>query len=226
MAGQAAGHLLAQTGAARAPWPITTIVSCLPVLVLAMGTTLAHMLRADTAGRPDTQTSGPEPLRSACRPAGRPGADQDGPDRDHAADSRSAPPARAGTAQLREPGARWHATRPQSTDARPRQDEARLVARRLAAAGKPISRRALRSMTAALVSAVEDPLEGRAALVDSPSRTCSASTPTDQQWCGTASPLAATAAQNRSPCATSVRSQCSACEFGAARMLAARVVRW
>jgi hypothetical protein len=105
MAGQAAGHLLTQTGAARAPWPITTIVSCLPVLVPAMGTTLAHMLRADTAGRPDTQTSGPEPLRSACRPAGRPGADQDGPDRDHAADSRSAPMARAGTSQLREPGA-------------------------------------------------------------------------------------------------------------------------
>src|SRR5215468_905530 len=53
MAGQVAYHLLAQAGAARAPWPITMIVSCLPVLVLAMGTALAHMLRADagTAGR-------------------------------------------------------------------------------------------------------------------------------------------------------------------------------
>jgi hypothetical protein len=49
MAGQVAYHLLAQAGAARAPWAITTIVSCLPVLVLAMGTTLAHMLRADAA---------------------------------------------------------------------------------------------------------------------------------------------------------------------------------
>jgi hypothetical protein len=47
MAGQVAYHLLAQAGVTRAPWPITTIVSCLPVLVLAMGTTLAHMLRAD-----------------------------------------------------------------------------------------------------------------------------------------------------------------------------------
>ena len=46
MAGQVAYHLLAQAGTARAPWPVTTIVSCLPVLVLAMGTTLAHMLRA------------------------------------------------------------------------------------------------------------------------------------------------------------------------------------
>jgi hypothetical protein len=41
MAGQVAYHLLAQAGAARAPWPITTIVSCLPVLVLGMGTALA-----------------------------------------------------------------------------------------------------------------------------------------------------------------------------------------
>jgi hypothetical protein len=49
MAGQVAYHLLAQAGAARAPWPITTLVSCLPVLVLAMGTALAHMLHADTA---------------------------------------------------------------------------------------------------------------------------------------------------------------------------------
>ena len=47
MAGQVAYHLLAQAGAARAPWPVTTLVSCLPVLVLAMGTALAHMLRAD-----------------------------------------------------------------------------------------------------------------------------------------------------------------------------------
>src|SRR5271165_6785884 len=53
MAGQVAYHLLAQAGAARAPWPITMIVSCLPVLVLA--TTLAHMLRADAAAdAPDT----------------------------------------------------------------------------------------------------------------------------------------------------------------------------
>jgi hypothetical protein len=38
MAGQIAYHLLAQAGQARAPWTITTIVSALPVLVLAMGT--------------------------------------------------------------------------------------------------------------------------------------------------------------------------------------------
>ena len=47
MAGQVAYHLMAQAGMARAPWPITTVVSCLPVLVLGMGTALAHLLRAD-----------------------------------------------------------------------------------------------------------------------------------------------------------------------------------
>src|SRR6266581_1771453 len=47
MAGQVTYHLLAGAGAARAPWAITTIVSCLPVLVLAMGTALAHLLRDD-----------------------------------------------------------------------------------------------------------------------------------------------------------------------------------
>ena len=44
-------HLLAQAGVTRAPWAVTTVVSCLPVLVLAMGTTLAHMLRADAGAQ-------------------------------------------------------------------------------------------------------------------------------------------------------------------------------
>ena len=38
---------MTQAGMERGPWVITTVVSCLPVLVLAMGTALAHMLRAD-----------------------------------------------------------------------------------------------------------------------------------------------------------------------------------
>ena len=68
MAGQVASHLLADAGAARAPWAITTVVSCLPVLVLGMGTALAHMLRADasatdrsgtTDDAPDHGTGGP-----------------------------------------------------------------------------------------------------------------------------------------------------------------------
>jgi hypothetical protein len=54
MAGQVAYHLLAQAGVIRAPWEATTLVSCLPVLVLGMGSALAHMLRSDAtaAGAP------------------------------------------------------------------------------------------------------------------------------------------------------------------------------
>src|SRR5437868_10460778 len=77
MAGQIAYHLLAQAGAARAPWPVTMIVSCLPVLVLAMGTALAHLLRADAgaaADAPDNGTGGPAVPRSPAWPA----ADQAG----------------------------------------------------------------------------------------------------------------------------------------------------
>jgi hypothetical protein len=75
MAGQVASHLLADAGAARAPWAITTVVSCLPVLVLGMGTVLAHMLRADAAAATDRsgttddatdhETGGPAGPRSA-----------------------------------------------------------------------------------------------------------------------------------------------------------------
>jgi hypothetical protein len=48
MAGQVAYHLLAQAHTTHAPWPITTAVSCLPVLVLGMGAALTHLLHADT----------------------------------------------------------------------------------------------------------------------------------------------------------------------------------
>src|ERR1035438_7848772 len=79
MAGQVAYHLMAQAGMARAPWPITTIVSCLPVLVLGMGTALAHMLRADAkvTEAPDSGTGPPATLRSLSWSF----EDQDGPDR-------------------------------------------------------------------------------------------------------------------------------------------------
>jgi hypothetical protein len=58
MAGQIAYHLLAQAGATRAPWEITTAVSCLPALVLGMGAALAHLLHADACA--DRQAD-PEP---------------------------------------------------------------------------------------------------------------------------------------------------------------------
>jgi hypothetical protein len=147
MAGQVSYHLLAQAGVTRAPWAITTIVSCLPVLVLGMGTALAHMLRADaaTGDAPDSGTAGPAILRS---PAWSPG-DQAGPDPDQATNTgtlaRSSRP--AGTRMSPRPDHAGTAgtTAPASRAAQPEMDQARLIARRLTASGKPVSRRALRS---------------------------------------------------------------------------------
>ena len=138
MAGQVVYHLLAQAEVARAPWAVTTVVSCLPVLVLAMGTTLAHMLRADAAA--ERPSSGPED-QITLRSSARSGGNQDGPhtDQDRGAGGRprSSPPARSRVAA---PGA-GTSTGPQAGQV----EQARLVARRLAAAGRPVSRRALRS---------------------------------------------------------------------------------
>jgi hypothetical protein len=124
MAGQVAYHLLAQAGAARAPWPVTMIVSCLPVLVLAMGTTLAHMLRADAgtaADAPDHGTGGPAVSRSPAPWAG------------------TGPSAGTRTAPQQDPGARAETAIPSGIG------PARVAANRLTAAGRPVSRRALRS---------------------------------------------------------------------------------
>jgi hypothetical protein len=43
-AGQVAYHLMTAAGVTAAPWPITTLVACLPVAVLGMGAALAHLL--------------------------------------------------------------------------------------------------------------------------------------------------------------------------------------
>ena len=142
MAGQVAYHLMAQAGMARAPWPITTIVSCLPVLVLAMGTALAHMLRAD-AEATDTPRgrTGPPAVR---RPVFWSSEDQAGTGRRRPAVDRDRPARR--DQDRPEPGSR-HGRRIGSGPrcAGPQLNQARVIARRLAAAGKPVSRRALRS---------------------------------------------------------------------------------
>jgi hypothetical protein len=141
MAGQVAYHLLAQAGAVRAPWPVTTIVSCLPVLVLAMGTTLAHMLRADAGTAADTPGDGtgrPAESRSPAWSA----EDQAEAAQDQAASqvplAGSGPPAGTTTAQ-QDHSARAATAVPSGIG------QARVAANRLAAAGRPVSRRALRS---------------------------------------------------------------------------------
>ena len=101
MAGQVAYHLMAQAGMTRAPWAVTTFVSCLPVLVLGMGTALAHMLRADAEAvdAADRETGPPavsRPLIRSSQDQARPGRtrpgtvqdrspvrDQNGRGRDH-----------------------------------------------------------------------------------------------------------------------------------------------
>lgn len=45
--GQVAYHLMAAAGVTSAPWPITAAVACLPVGVLGMGATLAHLLSTE-----------------------------------------------------------------------------------------------------------------------------------------------------------------------------------
>jgi hypothetical protein len=83
MAGQVTYHLLAGAGATRAPWAITTIVACLPaclpVLVLAMRTALALMLRDDAVAAQKAGDRGagqPGCLSAACLNGGGVRSDQ------------------------------------------------------------------------------------------------------------------------------------------------------
>jgi hypothetical protein len=141
MAGQVAYHLMAQAGMARAPWPVTTVVACLPVLVLGMGTALAHMLRADAEDMPDSRTGPPTTPRSLSESEedwAAPGhrLHDAGRDRSDRQDQDVPTPG----PQLRD-GIR----RPDLGPEQRQTDQACVVGRRLAMSGKPVSRRALRS---------------------------------------------------------------------------------
>jgi hypothetical protein len=46
--GQITYHLLSAAGLTTAPWQITTLVACLPVVVLGMGAALVHLLHANS----------------------------------------------------------------------------------------------------------------------------------------------------------------------------------
>lgn len=58
MVGQVAYHLLAAAHEIRAPWPVTVIVACMPVVTLGFGAALTHLLRAEpaVASMPDPTT--------------------------------------------------------------------------------------------------------------------------------------------------------------------------
>jgi len=88
MAGQVIYHLLSAAHAIRAPWPVVTLVSCLPVVALALGSGLAHLLR-DTVPVPADE---PEPV-PADEPVPVPAAPpvQAGPDPVPYGDRRTGP---------------------------------------------------------------------------------------------------------------------------------------
>jgi len=46
MCGQVIYHLLSAAHAARAPWPVVMLVSCIPVITLGFGAALTHLLKA------------------------------------------------------------------------------------------------------------------------------------------------------------------------------------
>jgi hypothetical protein len=135
MAGQVAYHRLAQAGATRAPWGVTTLVSCLPVLVLGMGAALAHMIHADQSS---AGTGATEPVSRTARPAPAvPAGDVADQDRHLAAPAGSAP-------ADQEQSAYPDRSRELSADQQ-RLAEIRVVADHLADSGRRVSRRALRA---------------------------------------------------------------------------------
>lgn len=76
MLGQVAYHLLAAVHAASAPWPVTMFVSCLPVVALALGTALAHLLHDPAVNLP---SAGETELDSATEAPTTPDAPHGGP---------------------------------------------------------------------------------------------------------------------------------------------------
>jgi hypothetical protein len=96
MAGQVAYQLIAPAGMTRAPWAITTVVFCLPVLVLATGTALAHSC-ARTPRPLMHQAAGPD-RRPCCGPC--PGSRRTTPDRAADGGRPTGPGQQAGTSLI------------------------------------------------------------------------------------------------------------------------------
>lgn len=70
MLGQVAYHLLAAARQARAPWPVTVAVACMPVVTLGFGAALTHLLRAGVTDSQFVTGSGslPEPVPGVPEP--------------------------------------------------------------------------------------------------------------------------------------------------------------
>ncbi len=88
--GQVLWHLLSAGHATRAPWPVVMLVACLPVVTLAFGAALTHLLRAD----PARTGAAPPGLAAASEPARHPDGAQPAPAAHHGAPPRADQPAR------------------------------------------------------------------------------------------------------------------------------------
>jgi hypothetical protein len=160
MAGQVAYHRLEQAGATRAPWEITTLVSCLPVLVLGMGAALAHLLHADTTQAAPEASDGAADASPALVPADQRGPARPAPgdqpyanpavvDRLAAQDQQAVPDADPDRTKVPVQGS--SADHPDVVDdERPADRQVRLIeaqsaAARIAASGRRVSRRTLRA---------------------------------------------------------------------------------
>ena len=147
MAGQVAFHLMDQDRITRAPWTVTTLVSCLPVLVLGMGTALAHMLREDaaTADRAQTDAPGPATRVPSTRSKDQQSGDQPNQVHPDRTATEGRPPGQTVTLPLRDGHGVAEYPAPAPRTAGPDIDHARGIARELTGAGQHVSRRALRS---------------------------------------------------------------------------------
>jgi len=156
MAGQVAYHLLIQAGVTRAPWEVTTVVSCLPVAVLGMGSALAHLLRSDaSSGGAPAQAAAPQTgdqkLAAQCPPDCS-GLDQPGPGGfgrstwPHPGSGEAAPVQHHDVGgAISEPAAPRAYVLSARPPARVRPSDAYTAAARVIASGQRVSRRSLRS---------------------------------------------------------------------------------
>ena len=156
MAGQVAYHLLTQAGVTRAPWEVTTVVSCLPVAVLGMGSALAHLLRSDAASAVEQahfaalQTSDQDLARqrlSDCSGLDQPRADGHVASAwtDSGSDAAALVQHHDIGGATREPASRPAYVLSARPPARMRPSEAYSAAARVIASGQRVSRRSLRS---------------------------------------------------------------------------------
>ena len=80
--GQVVFHLLAAAHAVRAPWPVVTLVACMPVVTLGFGVALTHLLFTPGTGQ-DAATTVENPVPGSARKsptlAGGAGSDHPGP---------------------------------------------------------------------------------------------------------------------------------------------------